>query len=91
MRVSRQAVLAIGTFLLLSASTLLAQHGGHGGGGRGGAPGAGAADASEAGLTDFNHALAVQATSDQASRFPGVNQEHGERKETGAGSLGSGR
>lgn len=66
---SRPAVLAIGTFLLLSASTLLAQHGGHGGGGRGGAPRAGAADASEAGLTDFNHALAVQATSDQASRF----------------------
>jgi NADH dehydrogenase/NADH:ubiquinone oxidoreductase subunit G len=68
-RVSRLAVLAIGTFLLLSAPSLLAQHGGHGGGSRGGAPRAGAADTSEAGLTDFNRALAVQATSDQMSHF----------------------
>jgi predicted nucleic acid-binding Zn-ribbon protein len=49
---------------------MLAQHGGHGGGGHGGAPKAGAADTSDAGLTDFNRALAVQATSDQTSHFP---------------------
>jgi len=63
-------VLAIGTLLLLSASTLLAQHGGHGGGGRRGSPGAGSADTSDAGLADFNRALAVQATTDQISHFP---------------------
>jgi molecular chaperone GrpE (heat shock protein) len=63
-------VLAIGTVLLLSASTLLAQHGGHGGGGRGGPPGAGSGDTSDAGLADFNRALAVQATSDQIFHFP---------------------
>jgi hypothetical protein len=73
--VNRFAVLAIGIFLLLSASNLLAQHGGHGGGGgRGGAPKAGGGDTSDAGLTDFNHALAVQATSDQASHFPGLTK-----------------
>jgi hypothetical protein len=70
-RVNRLAMLAVGTFLLLSTPSLLAQHGGHGGGGgRGGAPKAGAGDTSDAGLTDFNHALAVQATPDQASHFP---------------------
>jgi hypothetical protein len=70
--VNRPMVLAIGTWLLLSASTLLAQHGGHGGGGRRGSPGAGAgsADTSDAGLADFNRALAVQATTDQISHFP---------------------
>jgi hypothetical protein len=68
--VSRLAVLAAGTCLLLSTPFVLAQHGGHAGGGRGGAPRAGAADTSDAGLTDFNRALAVQATSDQTSHFP---------------------
>ena len=67
---NRPMVLAIGTLLLLSASTLLAQHGGHGGGGRRGSPGAGSADTSDAGLADFNRALAVQATTDQISHFP---------------------
>jgi len=72
--VSRVAVLTIGTLLLLSTS-LLAQHGGHGGGGgRGGAPRAGAADTSDASLADFNRALAVQATSDQASHFPELSK-----------------
>ena len=66
----RFAVLAAWACLLLSSSVMLAQHGGHGGGGRGGAPKAGAADTSDAGLTDFNRALAVQATSDQTSHFP---------------------
>jgi hypothetical protein len=74
MRVNRLAVLAIGIFLLLYAPSLLAQHGGHGGGGRGGAPKAGGGDTSDAGLTDFNRALAVQATSDQASHFPGLTK-----------------
>ncbi len=65
----RAVVLAVGIMLSVSAPDLLAQHGGHGGGGgRRGAPGA-ASDTSDAGLTDFNHALAVQATSDQASHF----------------------
>ena len=65
----RVAVRVVGAMLLLSASSLLAQHGGHGGGGgRRSAPGAGStADAS---LTDFNRALAVQATPDQTSHFP---------------------
>ena len=67
---NRPMVLAIGTLLLLSASTLLAQHGEHGGGGRRGSPGAGSADTSDAGLADFNRALAVQATTDQISHFP---------------------
>ncbi len=70
MTVNRPMVLAIGTLLLLSASTLLAQHGEHGGGGRRGSPGAGSADTSDAGLADFNRALAVQATTDQISHFP---------------------
>jgi hypothetical protein len=74
MCVKRLAVLAIWTLLLLSADNLLAQHGGHGGGGRRGSPGAGSSDTSDAGLTDFNHALAVQATSDQISHFPGLTK-----------------
>jgi uncharacterized phage infection (PIP) family protein YhgE len=68
-------MLAVVTLLLLSAPCVLAQHGGHGGGGRGGgAPRAGAADTSDAGLTDFNRALALQANSDQSSHFPGLTQ-----------------
>ena len=67
-------VLAIGTLLLLSAPALLAQYGGQGGGGRRGSPGAGSGDTSDAGLADFNHALAVQATSDQISHFPGLTK-----------------
>ena len=53
----------------------------------GGAPGAtGAAEsANDSSLTDFNHALAVQATPDQTSQFKEVSQEHGGRKEAGAG------
>lgn len=67
----RVAVLVIGAMLLLSAPNLLAQHGGgHGGGGGGrrGTPGGGST--TDASLTDFNHALAVQATPDQTSHFP---------------------
>ena len=70
---NRSMVLAVAALLVL-ASTALAQHGGHGGGHRG-SPGAG--DTSDAGLVDFNRALAyVQAT--------GVNQEHGGCEEAGA-------
>ena len=57
---------------------------------RGGAPRAGAADASEAGLTDFNHALAVQATSDQASRFQELTRNTENARKL-AQDLGSGR
>lgn len=68
MAMNRVATLAVGILLLVSVPGLLAQHGGHGGGGRRGTPLAGG-DTSDAGLTDFNHALAVQATADQASHF----------------------
>jgi chromosome segregation ATPase len=66
---SRVAVLFIGAMLFLPGSGLLAQHGGHGGGGgRRGAPGA--ASTTDSSLSDFNRALAVQATPDQTSHFP---------------------
>ncbi len=68
MLVNRPASLAIGIVLLLCAPGLLAQHVG-GGGHRRGTPGTGTSGTSDTGLTDFNHALAVQATPDQASRF----------------------
>jgi hypothetical protein len=68
--VNRLAVMAFGTLLLFSPPGLLAQHGGHGGGGRGGAPRAGSGDTSDSSLADFNHALAVQANSEQISHFP---------------------
>jgi chromosome segregation ATPase len=68
---NRVAAMVMGAMLsLYAAPSLLAQHGGgHGGGGGGhGAPGVGSvADTS---LTDFNRALAVQATPDQTSHFP---------------------
>jgi hypothetical protein len=72
--VNRLAALTLGTLLMLPAPNLLAQHGGHGGGGRGGAPKGAPADTSDAGLTDFNRALAVQANSDQVSHFPGLTK-----------------
>ena len=68
----RIAAVIMGAILLPCAPCLLAQHGGHGGGGRRGATGAGSGSTSDAGLTDFNHALAVQATPDQLSHFPGL-------------------
>ncbi len=71
---SRAAVLIIGVMMIFSTSSLLAQHGGHGGGGGGrhGAPGA--ASTADSSLVDFNHALAVQATPDQTSHFPGLTK-----------------
>jgi molecular chaperone GrpE (heat shock protein) len=75
MRVNRLAALTIGTLPVLSTTSLLAQYGGHGGGGgRRGTPGAASGDTSEAGLADFNRALAVQATSDQVFHFPGLTK-----------------
>ena len=73
---TRRLVLAVAILVFVSASTLLAQHGGHGGGGGGrrGSPGAGSGDTSDASLADFNRALAVQATSDQVSHFPGLTK-----------------
>jgi hypothetical protein len=69
MRVNRLAVLAMGV-VLLSGPNLLAQYGGHGGGGgHRGSPGAAGAGTSDTELTDFNRALALQATPDQASHF----------------------
>jgi hypothetical protein len=67
MTVRAMKILAMTLVLLLCPGLLLAQHGGHGGGGRPGATGAGVGNDSS--LTDFNHALAVQATPDQTSRF----------------------
>ncbi len=61
--------LALGIVLLFSSHIAPGQHGGHGGG-RGGAPrSTGGGSTSDSGLQDFNHALAVQATPDQVSRF----------------------
>ena len=57
---------ALAAILVFCASSALGQHGGHGGGRRG-APGS--AGTSNSSLQDFNRALAVQATPDQASRF----------------------
>ena len=61
---------ALPAMLLFCTYGALGQHGGHGGGRRG-APGSAGSAGSTAipGLQDFNHALAVQATPDQASRF----------------------
>ncbi len=57
--------LALAAILLFCASGALGQHARHGGG-RGASGSAGTGDSS---LQDFNRALAVQATPDQASRF----------------------
>ena len=65
----RVATLALGIILLLCSLRPAGQHGGHGGGRRGAPGSAGSAGTSDSGLQDFNHALAVQATPDQASRF----------------------
>lgn len=65
----RLGTLAMGIILLLCSHDLMAQHGGHGGGRRGASGTAGSAGTSDSSLQDFNHALAVQATPDQASRF----------------------
>jgi hypothetical protein len=66
---NRACGLALGVVLLFCSRGVLGQHGGHGGG-RSGAPrSTGGGSTSDSGLQDFNHALAVQATPDQVSRF----------------------
>jgi hypothetical protein len=67
---NRVCGLALGMVLILASHDALGQHGGHSGGGgsRGGAP-RGTGSTRDSGLQDFNHALAVQATPDQTSRF----------------------
>ena len=68
-RLNRLTVLALGIVLLFCSYHAFGQHGGHGGG-RGGAPrSTGGGAPSDSSLQDFNHALAVQATPDQVSRF----------------------
>lgn len=61
--------LALAAILVFWASSALGQHGGHGGGRRGAPGSAGSAGTSDSSLQDFNRALAVQATPDQASQF----------------------
>jgi septal ring factor EnvC (AmiA/AmiB activator) len=67
---NRVCGLALGMVLILASHDALGQHGGHSGGGgsRGGAP-RGTGSTRDSSLQDFNHALAVQATPDQTSRF----------------------
>ena len=66
---NRVCGLALGMVLILASHDALGQHGGHGGGGsRGGEP-RGTGSTSDSSLQDFNHALTVQATPDQVSRF----------------------
>ena len=66
---NRRGNSALGMVVLLCSLSAFGQHGGHGGGGgRGGAP-RGTGSTSDSSLQDFNHALAVQATPDQVSRF----------------------
>jgi len=68
-RLNRLTVLALGIVLLFCSYHAFGQHGRHGGG-RGGAPrSTGGGAPSDSSLQDFNHALAVQATPDQASQF----------------------
>ena len=59
----------LAAILILCASSAVGQHGGPGGGRRGAPGSAGSAGTSDSSLPDFNRALAVQATPDQASRF----------------------
>lgn len=61
--------LALAAVLLFCASGALGQHAGHGGGRRGAPGSAGSTGTSDSSLQDFNRALAVQATPDQASQF----------------------
>jgi hypothetical protein len=67
--VHRLTGLAMAAILLLCTHGAFGQHGGHGGGRRGASGRAGSGETSDSGLQDFNHALAVQATPDQTSRF----------------------
>jgi len=59
----------LAAIVLLCTLAALGQHGGPGGGRRSASSGTGSGATTDSGLRDFNHALAVQATPDQASRF----------------------
>jgi hypothetical protein len=59
----------LAAIVLLCTLGALGQHGGPGGGRRSASSGSGSGATTDSGLRDFNHALAVQATPDQASRF----------------------
>ena len=65
---NRLLVLACGIVLLMSPPALLAQHGGHGAGA--GRPSTGTSNpAPNSDMSDFNRAVALQATPDQIARF----------------------
>jgi hypothetical protein len=67
--VNRLIMFVLGMALLFSSHAALGQHGGRGGS-RGGAPrGTGSGGAADPTMADFNHALAVQATTGQVSVF----------------------
>ena len=59
----------LAAIVLLCTLAALGQHGDPGGGRRSASSGTGSGATTDSGLRDFNHALAVQATPDQASRF----------------------
>ena len=59
----------LAAIVLLCTLAALGQHGGPDGGRRSASSGTGSGATTDSGLRDFNHALAVQATPDQASRF----------------------
>jgi hypothetical protein len=62
-------IAGLAAIVLLCTLAALGQHGGPGGGRRSASSGTGSGATTDSGLRDFNHALAVQATPDQASRF----------------------
>lgn len=65
---NRLLLLACGIVLLMSPHALLAQHGGHGAGA--GRPSTGTSNpAPNSDMSDFNRAVALQATPDQIARF----------------------
>ena len=72
--VNRLTMFVMGMALLVSSHAALGQHGAHGGG-RGGAPrSTGSGGANDPTMTDFNHALAVQATTGQVSIFQALTK-----------------
>lgn len=66
---NRFSILAWGTVLVLCPCTLLAQHGGHGAGAGRPATAAAIPTPNNSDISDFNRAVALQATPDQTARF----------------------
>src|SRR6476661_5957210 len=86
-RMNRRGDSALGIVVLLCSLSAFGQHGGHGGGGgRGGAP-RGTGSTSDSSLQDFNHALAVQATPDQVSRFQSLAKSFTKSQKSGLKEL----